>query len=167
MQKPFLEAGQIVNTHGVMGDIKVQSWCDTPETLCQFDTLYLGSAHKPMQVTFAAVHKGMVRMHLAGVDTIEAAEALKNQMLYLAREHIALPDDLVFVQDILGFAVFDRRTEQTLGKLRDVLTQTGQDLYEIDMPSGRRIYIPAVKPFLKEIDMEQGVIYVETIEGLI
>ena len=68
MQKQFLEAGKIVNTHGVTGDIKVQSWCDSPEVLTDFDTLYL-SPSEPVQVKKAYVHKGCVIMHLDGVDT--------------------------------------------------------------------------------------------------
>ena len=68
MRKQFLEAGKIVNTHGVSGDVKVQSWCDTPEVLAQFDTLYF-SPSEPVQVRKATVHKGCVIMRLAGVST--------------------------------------------------------------------------------------------------
>ena len=42
MKNRFLEAGQIVNTHGIQGEVKIVPWCDSPEFLCRFDTLYLG-----------------------------------------------------------------------------------------------------------------------------
>ena len=92
MKKQFLEAGKIVNTHGVAGEVKVQSWCDSPEVLLDFDTLYL-SPTEPVQVKKSYVHKNCVIMRLEGVDTCEAAEALKNRVLYLDREDVELPDD--------------------------------------------------------------------------
>lgn len=167
MPKKFLEAGKIVGTHGVKGELRVQSWCDSPDTLCDFDTLYLDEK-TPVTVERAQVHKNVVLMRLADVDTMEAAEALKGRLLYLDRDDIELPDDLVFIQDILGFSVYDRRTAQTVGTVRDVLTTNpAYDMYEIADEHGRLHYIPAAKPFLKEIDMDKGVIYVETIEGLL
>ena len=166
MQKQFLEAGKIVNTHGVTGEIKVQPWCDSPEVLTDFDTLYL-SPTEPVQVKKAYVHKNCVVMRLTGVDTCEAAEALKNRILYLNRDDVELPEDLVFIQDILGLTVFDTSTEETIGTLRDVNQGAGHDLYIIRRDGKPDALIPACKPFLKNIDLEKGIITVETIEGLI
>ena len=167
MPKQFLEAGKIVGTHGVRGDLKVQSWCDSPEVLCDFDTLYLDEK-TPVTVQRAQIHKNVVLMHLEGVDTVEAAEALRGRVLHLDREDVDLPEDLVFIQDILGFQVYDLRVDRNIGRLRDVLTgNPAHDMYEIQGEDGRLTYIPAAKPFLKEIDMEAGVIYIESIEGLI
>ena len=56
MKKQFLEAGKIVNTHGVMGDIKVQSWCDSPDVLLDFDTLYL-SPEQPIKIVLLCILK--------------------------------------------------------------------------------------------------------------
>ena len=150
MPKKFLEAGKIVGTHGVRGDLKVQSWCDSPEVLCDFDTLYLDEK-TPVTVEKAQVHKNVVLMHIKGIDTVEAAEAMRNKVLHLDRED-----------------VFDLRVDRVIGRIRDVLTSNpAHDMYEIAGEDGRLIYIPAIKPFLKEIDMEAGMIYVESIEGLI
>ena len=75
---------------------------------------------------------------------------------------------IVFIQDILGFKVFDLRVDRVIGHIRDVLTSNpAHDMYEIAGEDGRLIYIPAIKPFLKEIDMDAGIVYVESIEGLI
>lgn len=166
MQKQFLEAGKIVNTHGVTGEIKVQPWCDSPEVLTDFDTLYL-SPTEPVQVSKAYVHKNCVVMRLVGVDTCEAAEALKNRILYLDRNDVELPEDLVFIQDILGMTIFDLRTGQTIGTLRDVNQGAAHDLYVIRREGKPDALIPACKPFLKGIDLDKGVITVETIEGLV
>ncbi len=167
MKKEFIEVGKAVGTHGVRGDLKVQSWCDSPEVLCDFDTLYLDE-NTPVTVQKAQVHKNVVLMHIEGIDTIEAAETLRGRVLHLDRDDVELPEDLVFVQDILGFSVFDQRLDRTIGKLRDVLTSNpAHDMYEIKTDEGKLVYVPAAKPFLKEIDMEKGVIYIESIEGLV
>jgi len=167
MKKRFLEAGKIVGVHGVRGDFKVQSWCDTPDVLCDFDTLYF-DAKIPVEISRAQVHKGMVLMHIKGVDTPEAAESLRGRILYLDREDVELPEDLVFIQDILGFKVYDLRLNQLIGQIKDVITTNpAHDIYEIISVDGRLIYVPASKPFLKEIDMADGTIYIESIEGLV
>ena len=107
-------------------------------------------------------------MHIEGVNTYEEAEALKNKILYLDRQDVELPDDLVFIQDIIGFSVYDERIGETIGILKDVNQGSGHDLYIIKREDGKKdALIPACKPFLKSIDLEKGVIKVETIEGLI
>lgn len=167
MEKQFLEAGKIVGTHGIRGDIKVQSWCDSPDVLCQFDTLYWADGEE-VTIERASVHKNMVLMHLKGVDTIEAAERLKHKVLHLDREDVALPDDLVFIQDILSLPVHDLRTGEDIGILKDVITTNpAYDLYEVKTTDGQLVYLPATQPFLKEVDLEKRIIFVQTIEGLI
>lgn len=165
MQKQFLEAGRIVNTHGVTGEIKIQSWCDTPEVLTDFDTLYF-SPKEPVTVEKAYVHKGCVIMRLAGVTTCEQAEALRGKIVYLNREDIDLPEDLVFIQDILGLEVFDERTGQIIGKLKEVLPNPAHDMYVVSRAEGPDALIPACEPFLKNVDLEQGRITICSIEGL-
>lgn len=166
MKKRYLEAGQIVNTHGVTGEVKVQSWCDSPEVLADFDTLY-DEQRKPLRVKKSYVHKGCVILRLEGVDTCEAAEALRGTTLYIDREDVELPEDLVFVQDILGLPVFDRRTRETIGTLRDVISNPAHDLYVIAREGKKDTLIPACPPFLVEVDTKDGRIVVETIEGLV
>ena len=167
MQKEFLEAGQIVNTHGVAGDIKVQPWSDSPEVLTDFDTLYWAD-QTAARVQKAYVHKGCVIMHLAGVDTLEQADALRQKVLYLRRADVELPEDLVFIQDILGFTVYDARTERDVGRLKDVITANpAHDLYEIERPDGGKCYVPAVAPFLTGVDLEAERITIRSIEGLL
>lgn len=166
MKKRYLEAGQIVNTHGVTGEVKAQSWCDSPEVLADFDTLY-DEKGKPVAVERAYVHKGCVILRLRGVSTLEQADALRGTVLYIDREAVDLPEDLVFIQDLIGLEVYDRRTDEVIGTLRDVRQGAAQDLYEVERPGKPDALIPACPPFLIETDPDKGRITVETIEGLI
>lgn len=167
MRKELLEAGKIVNTHGVSGEIKVQSWCDSPEVLAGFETLYRADG-APVTVEHAYVHKNCVILRLQDVSTMEQAEALRGQVLYLKRSEVDLPENLVFIQDILGFTVYDERLEREIGQVRDVLTSNpAHQLYEILSPDGKIYYVPAVKPFLKEVDLAAERIRIASIEGLL
>lgn len=167
MQKEFLEAGQIVNTHGVSGEVKVQSWCDTPEVLTDFDTLYWED-HTPVKILRSYIHKGCVIMRLDGTNTMDQADALRQKVLYLRRADVELPENLVFIQDILGFTIYDERTAREIGSLREVITTNpAHDLYEIEQDNGRRVYIPAIKPFLKAVDLDTKRITICSIEGLL
>lgn len=161
MKKDFLEAGRIVNTHGVRGEVKIQPWADSPEFLLGFRTLYLGET--PLQVRAARVHKNMVIAALEGVADVNAAMALKGRVVSIRRTDAKLPAGEFFLQDILGA---DVRTEsgETLGRLADVLDLPGGNVYVVR--GEREILIPAVPEFVLETDPEAGVITVRLIEGM-
>ena len=165
--KQFLEAGKIVNTHGISGEVKVQSWCDSPEVLLDFDVLYF-SPEKPIKVLNAYVHKGNVIMRLEGIKDCNQAETLRNQILYLDRDDVDLPEDLVFIQDMIGLEVYDERIGEVVGSLQQVLTTNpAHDLYEIRRADGSLAYVPACAPFLKSVDLESSRITICSIEGLL
>ena len=88
MKKPFLEAGQIVSTHGIRGEVKVMPWADDPEFLLDFDTVYLNGA--PVRVQSSRVQKTCVLMKLAGVDDLDAAARLRGQTVCIRREDAQL-----------------------------------------------------------------------------
>ncbi len=162
--KQFLEIGKIVNTHGIGGEIKVQPWCDTPEVLTQFDVLYFKD-QTPLTILSSRVHKGCVIMRLKGIDTIEKATALRERILYMNRDDVELPEDLVFIQDIIGLSVYDQRLDRVMGTLKDVLTNPANDVYVIK-DGDKQYLVPAVREFLKDVDVEKGVITICTIPGM-
>jgi 16S rRNA processing protein RimM len=162
--KQFLEIGKIVNTHGINGEIKVQPWCDTPDILTQFDILYFQD-QSPLRILSARVHKGCVIMRAEGIDSIEKATALRERILYMNREDIELPEDLVFIQDIIGLSVYDQRLERVMGTLKDVLTNPANDVYVIQ-DGDKQYLVPAVREFLKDVDLEKGLITICTIPGM-
>ena len=164
--KQYLEIGKIVNVHGLCVDVKVVQWCDEPEFLCEFDTLYLGKAQKPVNVTAARLQKGNVLLHLEGVDTVEAAEQLRNQVLYMDRDEVELEEGVYFIQDLIGLPVLDADTGKSYGKLSDVMQTGANDVYEIKDETGKTVLIPAIPDVVQETDLDGGVMRIRPLEGL-
>ena len=163
MQKKFLEAGQIVNTHGIKGEVKIVPWCDTPEFLCDFDILYLDG--KPVQVEQSRPHKTNVIAKLAGVDDVNAAMRLKNKVVSIDRSQVELPAGRHFIADLIGLEVRDADSGVVLGTVADVLTPPANEVYVVK-GRGREYMIPAVDEFLAETNIEGGYIRVRLIEGM-
>ena len=163
----FLECGRIVNTHGVRGGLKLESWCDTPADLASLKRVLLkkGSEFVCYKVKRASVFKQFVLFELDGINDIDTAMLCKGKTVYAYREDISIDEDAFFIADIIGLPVIDLESGKELGKLSDVLNLGASDLYEIDTASGKKL-IPAVPEFIKEIDLERG-IFVSLIEGML
>ena len=157
----YIEAGQIVNTHGVRGEVKIVSWLDSPEFLSRFHTLYFDSA--PVKVKAAYVHKGCVIAALEGVEDVNAAMALKNRTVSIDRADAHLPEGTFFYADILGDQVVNEAGEP-LGVLADVLEMPGQNVYVVRGETEH--LIPAVPEFILNTNVENGIITVHLIEGM-
>ena len=163
MKNKFLEAGHIVNTHGIQGEVKIVPWCDSPEFLCAFNILYIDGA--PVQITAARPHKGNVLARLEGVEDINAAMRLKGKTVFIDRTGVALPEGRHFLADLMGLEVRDADTGAVLGTVSDILTPPSHEVYVV-RGGGREYLIPAVDEFVKEIDVEGGFIRVRLIEGM-
>jgi 16S rRNA processing protein RimM len=166
MKKKFLEIGKIVNVHGLGGVVKVQPWCDSADFLCEFDLLYRGKEHIPTEIERASVQKNMVLMKLKGVDTPEAANALRNTVLYMNREDVELDDDTYFIQDLIGMKITDADTGAEYGTLKDVLQTGANDVYEVAAPDGRTLLVPVIPQVVLNVDFEQDRIEIRPLEGL-
>lgn len=163
MRSQFVEAGEIVNTHGVRGEVKIMPWADSPEFLCQFDTFYMDG--KPVKVLAARPHKTMVLAQLEGVDTVEKAMRLKGKVLSIDRTGVELPDGRHFLADLMGLTVLDNATGEELGTIEDILTPPAHEVYVV-RGRGKEYMIPAVDAFLAETNVEGGYIRVNLIEGM-
>ena len=101
----YLEVGKVVAVHGVMGEVRVQPWADSPDFLCQFKTLYVDQNHWPIQVERARVHKNMVIFKFEGVTDVPSGMALRNAILYIDRADAKLPEGSFFIADLMGLEV--------------------------------------------------------------
>ena len=159
--KKYLDAGEIVNTHGVRGEIKIVPWADDAEFLRQFRHFYIDD--KPFKILSSRVHKGCLIASLEGVSDVNTAMVLKGKIAKIDREEAKLPKDLVFVDDIIGAKVMSEEGEE-LGVLKDIMEMPSGRIYVVK--GNREILIPDVDEFIKNIDVEAGVITVHLIEGM-
>jgi 16S rRNA processing protein RimM len=165
MPEKYLEVGKITNTHGIMGEVRVQPWADSPEFLCQFKTLYVDEAHWPIKVEHARVHKNMVILKLEGVTDVPSALAMRNAVLYIDRADANLPEGSFFLADIVGLEVRDAQSGEVLGKIADILDLPASNVYVV-RGGKRELMIPAVPQFIAETNVEGGYLRVNMMEGL-
>ena len=161
----LLEAGKIVSVFGLKGEVKVQPWCDTPDFLCEFDTLYYKSG-TPVEVEHARVQKNIVVMKIKGVDSVVEAQKIRKRVLYLDREDVELGEDTYFVQDLIGLKVIDLNSGREYGELTEVSETGANDVYHIKSENGKMYYIPAIPSVIAETDVEGGVMKITPLEGL-
>ena len=162
MKNQFIEAGMVVNTHGIRGEIKIQPWSDTPDFLFDFDTIYIDS--KPYTLLDARIHKNHVIAELEEITDINDAEPLKGKIVTVDRDDVELPEGRHFLVDLIGLEVRDADSDEVLGKLVEVMTPPGNYVYVI---RGKREYlVPAVEEFIIETNVEAGYMRVHLLEGM-
>ena len=165
MLQKYLEVGKVTGTHGIMGEVRVQPWADSPEFLCRFPTLYVDKTHWPIQVERARVHKNMVIMKFHGVTDVPSALAMRNAILYIDRKDARLPEGSFFLADLMGLEVREADTGRVLGRVDDVLTLPANNVYVV-RGGEREIMIPAVDQFIVRTAPQEGFLEVRLIEGL-
>ena len=165
MPEQYLEVGKVTSTHGVMGEVRVQPWADSPEFLCQFKTLYVDEAHWPIKVEQARVHKNMVILKLEGIIDVPSALSLRNAVLYIDRADAKLPKGSFFLADLMGLEVRDAQSGKVLGKISDIMNLPANNVYVV-RGGERELLIPAVPQFIAETNVEGGYLRVNMMEGL-
>ena len=161
MKKPYLEAGKIINTFGIRGEVKLQPWCDSAEFLRPFTTLYIDGV--PRAVASSRVHKGMLIVRFADVEDVNGAMALKNKIVHFARSDAKLPRGRFFIADLIGADVIDENGAP-VGKLTEVLDMPAGLVYVVQ--GEREHTIPAVPEFILETNVEEHFLRVHLIEGM-
>ena len=157
----LIETGRIVNTHGLRGEVKIEPWADSVEALCGFSRLFVDGVER--KVERGRAQKGFAIVKLAGIDSIDEAERVKNRVVYVPREDIALEEGGCLVADLIGCAAFDQ-DGKSLGKVTDILTPPGGEVLEIR--GQREILVPLNGEFLLNADVEGGTVTVRLIEGM-
>ena len=158
MRLQFLDAGEIVTTHGVRGEVKVLPWADGPDFLLDFNRFRIDGTE--YRVENCRIQKSCNLLKLKGVDTMEAAQALRGKTLQIYRSDA--PADTVFAAELIDLAVIADGDE--IGKVVDVLDYPGNKVYVV---RGEYEYmIPAVKEFVLSVDLDAGIVQVRLLEGM-
>ena len=158
MKLQFIEAGEIVTTHGVRGEVKVLTWLDSPELLCEFERCRIDGKEYSMESV--RVQKTCNLVKLEGVDTMEAAQAMRGKTVELYREDI--DDEVIFAAELVGVEVF--ADGEKIGRITEVLDYPSNSVYVV---KGQYEYmIPAVNQFILETDLEANTMQVKLLEGM-
>lgn len=161
MKQTYIDAGEIVTTHGVRGEVKVLTWLDAPEMLCEFERCRIDG--KEYKIENCRVQKSCNLLKLQGIDTMETAQTMRGKTVQLYREDI--DDDVIFGVELLGVEVFSGG--EKIGKITDVLDYPGNSVYVIgDDKVKDRYMIPAVKEFVLSTDIDNNTMQVRLIEGM-
>ena len=166
MKKEFLEAGKIVGTHGVAGMVRIQSWCDSNEFFCKFKKLFLNeNGMGEIVVSSAKPHGNVVIAKLKGYDSIDAAETLRNKIVYVNRNQMNLEEGAYLIQDLIGCSVFDIENGELLGKICDVSKTGANDVWHIENNS-KEYLIPKIDDIVKQVDIDNEKVLIKPIKGI-
>lgn len=168
MKKDYLELGQIVGTHGVRGEMRVNPRCDGPDFAKGFGRLFFDpKGINEVKVISARPHGNIILMKLEGIDSIEKAEKLRNRILYLKREDAHLPEGTWFIAELLDCEVLDADTGERYGVLTDVSETGANDVWYITADDGKEYLIPAIKDVVIRAEAENNRIYIRPLKGLL
>ncbi len=163
----YLEAGKLINTHGVRGEFKFDVWCDSQASYMKVPEFYLrDNGEGKLEVEAIRKFGKFMLVKFRGIDTLDDALKYKNKTVYIDRDNVPKKDGAVFIADIIGLDAIDNATLQSFGKIIDFTDRGSGDLYEIELQNKKTVYIPANPVFVKKIDLDSGVFF-DLIEGLI
>ena len=161
--------GKITKTHALKGEATIFLDVDIPENYKKVKTIYLDLNHQlqafPVERIRITGKKSIIK--LEGIDSIEDAEKIVNTEVYLPLSSLPrLKGKQFYYHDVIGFDVFDRNENRTIGSLRAIYESTGQDLFAVDADQ-KEILIPIVDSFIEQISFNDKRIELSLPEGLL
>lgn len=165
----FLKIGQIVNVHGIKGEIKVYPYTDDIVNLSKKKYVYLDeSIESKININLCRIQKNMLLVKFEKIDTVEEAEKLRNKYIYVLKEELdSLEEDNYYVDDLLSMQVVDIKNNKAIGTITYVFNTGANDIYEVLLEDGKKAYLPAIKQVVKKVDIDEKKMYVELMKGLI
>lgn len=166
MKQNYLLCGKVINTHGVRGTLKVESYCDTPEVFASIGVLYFkkGEEYRAYPVRRTVRFGRMMLVELEGIDSLDLAVDFKNRELFARREDIPIEEGAVFLADLIGLPVTDADTGHVYGEVADVRESPAANLFVIKTEDGKEVLLPDVPAFISRADEEEG-LFITPIEG--
>ena len=158
MKLQFVQAGEIVSTHGVRGEMKILPWTDGPDFLLTFDRVRISG--RDYTIEQCRIQKSCTLLKVKGVDDMDAAQALRGKIVEVYGEEV--PEGIIFADGLIGMDVI--ASDAVIGRITDVLDYPGNKVYVVE---GQYSYmIPAVREFILSTDLEANIMQVKLIEGM-
>ena len=169
MKQEYFEIGQIVNTFGIKGFVKVKPFTDDLERFEALESIYIvkNKELKEFNIEQIKYHKNLVLIKFKGIDDINMAEKYKNCYIKIKRENARkLPQNTYFIADLIGIKVYDENGN-FLGRVDDIYNNKIHDIYVIKDDLGKQILLPSIKEVIKQVDIDNDKIVVHLIDGLV
>lgn len=164
----YLEVGKIVNTHGLLGEVKVVPWTDYPENFEDIPYVYAKTrkGEERLDITRVRYQKNNLILKFEQIKDINEAELYKNTVLLCERSMFNLPEGVHFIADLIGLEVYDEENGEKIGVIADVFNTGSNDIYDVRREGKRNLLIPVIDDVVKKIDIEGGRVTVYMMEGL-
>ena len=165
----LLQVGIITSTHGVRGEVKVYPTTDDPRRFRRLKEVVLDTGREKLNPEIEGVKffKQFVILKFKGLDNINDIEKYRQKSLYVTRKNaVRLQRDEYFIADLIGLKVQDEDGTE-LGTVKDVIETGANDVYEVEMADGRSLLLPAIKQCILNVDVENGMMQVHVLEGLL
>ena len=164
----YLELGQIVNVKGLKGEVKVNSFTDDNTKFERISKVFVKQKEtmKEYEIEKVGYNKNQVIIKFKNINSIEEAETLRNSYILVDREIFgSLPEGVYYIADLIGLDVYTENGEY-LGKVEDIYNTGSNDIYVVKDDLGKQKILPGIDEVIKNIDLDQGKIIVNLIEGL-
>lgn len=165
----LMEIGQIVNTYGIKGFVKVVPFTDNINRFEDLKTVYVETKKglENFEIEEVKYAKNTVLLKLKGIDDINIAEKYKNCYIKISRENaVKLPEDTYFIVDLLDIKVYTDE-DIYLGNIIDVYPTGSNDIYVVKNEEGKQVLLPAIGEVIKTVDIENKKMVVHLLDGLI
>ena len=159
----LIDVGQVVNTHGLRGEVRIIPWCDKPEDFLGYRHFYMDE--KTVELTELRIHKSFILARVGGCTDVGSAILLKEKLLSVPRGDIPLVEGQYLVRDLIGLTVRDISDGRELGQIKEVLTLPANDVYVVS--GAHEFMIPSVGEFVKNVDLDAGIMDIFVIDGMI
>ena len=163
----YLMVGVIANTHGVRGEVKVYPTTDDVNRFKKLKEIYMGDEKAPLHIQSVKFQKNMVILGFKEYTSLNEVEGLRNKELFVDRAHaVKLQKDEYFISDLIGMKVVTDEGAD-FGELTDVMTTGAKDVYVVKTTDGKEVLLPAIKECVLKVDMNERVMSVHIMEGLL
>lgn len=173
----YIECGQVINTHGCRGAVKVDPWTDSPDDFKKYPCLFvrvetkdgLKAGFKELTVSKSSVLQGrFALLEFDGLTDMTQADALRGAVLYVDRKYIPLKEGQYLLSDTLGCPVLDARRpgeDAVLGHVTEIMNGSVSPIFVIETPDKKQVLVPAIPQFVKKVEPGRSVL-LEPIDGM-
>ena len=163
----FLIVGQVIRPHGVRGEMKVKAITAYPERLTHLSKVYIGPDYKPYRLKRVRPHQQGIILLVEGINTREEADLLRRDMVHIhISDAVPLEEGEYYLFQLEGIRVITD-TGSELGTFTGFLETGANDVYIITTPDGKEILLPAIPEVIQNVDLEQRIMTVHLLDGLI